>query len=127
MMKTLKISEIKSDIRWVAFISTAIIRDILRNGRSLKYTSSEFKHVPNSTWKRSDVKLIKEVVAAKENGLLQREKGVYPRVPTREEWIDIDSDWAFWACKDVNIYSPASPVSEYGCDKCGFYHDYCKC
>ena len=127
MMKTLKISEIKSDIRWVAFISTEIIRDILHNGRSLKYTSSEFKHVPNSTWKRSDVKIIKEIVAAKENGLLERKTGDYPLVPTASEWERLDKNWAFWACVDVNDYSPASPVSEYGCEKCGFYHDYCKC
>ena len=127
IVKLFDISDIPSDIRWITNISPEIIRDILKNGRSLKYTRKELAHVPNKTWKRSDVKLIKEVVAAKENGLLKREKGIYPRVPTREEWIDIDSDWAFWACKDVNIYSPASPVSEYGCDKCGFYHDYCKC
>ena len=127
IVKTLKISEIQSDIRWVAFIATDIIRDIMRNGRTLKYTGSEYTHVPNFTWKRSDIRLIEEIVAAKESGTLLREKGCYPRLPTAEQWPIIDEDWA-WRETHVNtVYSPDSPRPDLDCARCGLYFDWCIC
>ena len=129
-MKIVKIFntlDVPSDIRWITNISAEIIRDILKHGRSLKYTRAEYAHVPNKYWKRGDKAIVEKIVAAKENGTLLREKGFHPRLPTRDQWVEIDEDWADRQTRVTYVLSPASPGPDLPCVRCDEHIHWCTC
>ena len=127
IVKLVHVSDIQSDLKWITNISTVIIRDILKHGRTLKYTGAEYAHVPNRGWKRGDKAIVEKIAAAKENGTLLREKGLHPRLPTRDQWIKIDEDWAWRETNVMTVYSPDSPGPDLPCVRCDEHIHWCTC
>ena len=114
----ISVSEIPAHLRFYIDVPVDILRDFLKNGKHLKYSSPEYENLPLPMWKRGESIHIKKIVKGKESGSLIT--SMQPlHCPTKEDWIELDESWIDE--KRPPRFSPDSPPKKEKYFKCCKY------
>ena len=104
----ISISEIPAHLHFFIDVPVEILRDFLKNGKHLKYSSSEYDFLDLPMWKRGESIHIKKIVQGKETGTLNTSmQPSSTHCPTKEDWIELDKSWI--EEQRPLIFSPESP------------------
>ena len=117
----ISISEIPAHLHFFIDVPVDILRDFLKNGKHLKYSSSEYDFLDLPMWKRGESMYIKKIVQGKETGTLNTSmQPTSTCCPTKEDWIEFDESWI--ELQRPLRFSPDSPPKKEKYFKCCKYY-----